>query len=155
MVALSRLSFHGFVPLWLAPTLALLVLLTAAAVEEYFVAYDRHSVFGEAFFLTISVVSLVAQFWLRSMRGLLIRALTPADIGPVTHALKRRAVYFLLTVNRNVAVPVPALLVALSVTFELPMVVGLPEIRPVAAFTTSPAGRPVAPKLMGLLVAVI
>ncbi len=68
---------------------------------------------------------------------------------------KTRAVYFLLTVNRNVAVPVPALLVALRVTFEVPLVVGLPEIRPVAAFTISPDGKPVAPKLVGLLVAVI
>jgi len=72
------------------------------------------------------------------------------DVAPLCQAY-----YFLVTVNRNVAVPVPALLVALRVTFEVPLVVGLPEIRPVAAFTTSPDGKPVAPKLVGPLVAVI
>ncbi len=63
--------------------------------------------------------------------------------------------YFLLTVSLKVAVPVPALLVALRVTLEVPMMVGVPEIRPVAAFTISPDGKPLAPKLVGLLVAVI
>ena len=64
-------------------------------------------------------------------------------------------VYFLPTVSLKVAVPVPALLVALRTTLAVPLVVGVPEIRPVAAFTTSPDGKPVAPKLVGLLVAVI
>jgi hypothetical protein len=86
-VALSMFVFLGFGPLWLAPTLALLVLLTAGAVEEFFNAYDRRSTFGEAFFLAISVVALLAQFWLGSIRGLLVGALTPMDVGPITHAL--------------------------------------------------------------------
>ena len=85
-VALSIFVFLGFGPVWLAPALALLVLLTAGAVEEFFMAYDRRSTFAEAFFLTIAVVSLLAQFWLGSLRGLLVGALTPADVGPVSHA---------------------------------------------------------------------
>jgi hypothetical protein len=55
----------------------------------------------------------------------------------------------------NVAEPVPAALVALMVTLKLPAAVGLPEMRPVVVFTESPAGKPVALKLVGLLVAVI
>jgi hypothetical protein len=54
----------------------------------------------------------------------------------------------------SVAVPVPDALVALIETFELPVAVGVPEIRPVE-LTVRPAGRPVAPKLVGELVAVI
>ena len=43
------------------------------------------------------------------------------------------------------AVPVPALLVALKVAVEEPAAVGVPEIKPVEAFTDNPAGNPVAP----------
>ena len=39
---------------------------------------------------------------------------------------------------------VPPLLVALSVTVEVPAAVGVPEINPVAVLTVSPAGNPVA-----------
>ena len=60
-----------------------------------------------------------------------------------------------VTVKVNVALPVPALLVALNVTAEVPGAVGVPEIKPVAAFTDKPAGSPAAPKLVGELVAVI
>jgi hypothetical protein len=59
------------------------------------------------------------------------------------------------TVSVSVAVPVPALFVALSVIVETPPAVGVPEIKPVAVFTVRPAGRPVAPKLVGVLLAVI
>jgi hypothetical protein len=58
-------------------------------------------------------------------------------------------------VKASVAEPVPAVLVALSVTLKLPATVGVPEIRPVVVFTDSPAGSPVALKLVGLLLAVI
>ena len=58
-------------------------------------------------------------------------------------------------VRASVAVPVPAELVALSVTLKLPAAVGVPEITPVVVLTESPAGRPVALKLLGLLLAVI
>ena len=53
------------------------------------------------------------------------------------------------------AVPVPALLVALNDMVEVPAPLGVPEISPVAVLTDKPAGKPVAPKLVGVLVAVI
>ena len=52
-------------------------------------------------------------------------------------------------------VPVPDALVAVTVAEDVPRVVGVPEIRPVVGFTLSPAGRPLAPKLVGPLLAVI
>ena len=55
----------------------------------------------------------------------------------------------------KVALPVPPALVAEIVAFVVPAVVGVPEIRPVLALTESPAGRPLALKLVGLFVAVI
>src|SRR2546422_3159438 len=58
-------------------------------------------------------------------------------------------------VTASVWVPVPPALVALRVTVEAPAVVGVPEMRPVVALSARPAGNPVAPKLVGLLVAVI
>jgi hypothetical protein len=59
------------------------------------------------------------------------------------------------TVSVRVALPVPALLVALRVTVEAPADVGVPAINPVAVLTDRPDGKPVAPKLVGELVAVI
>ena len=58
-------------------------------------------------------------------------------------------------VSVSVAVPVPPAFVALSVTDEVPVAVGVPEIRPLVVFTVRPAGSPVALKLVGELVAVI
>jgi hypothetical protein len=46
-------------------------------------------------------------------------------------------------------------LVALRETVEVAAVVGVPEIRPVVVLIDSPAGNPVAPKLVGVLEAVI
>ena len=64
-----------------------------------------------------------------------------------------------MIVKVSVALPVPPALVALMVTlYGLPASVpaaGVPEINPVLVFTVSPAGSPVALKLVGLLVAVI
>ena len=60
-----------------------------------------------------------------------------------------------LIVKVNVAVPVPAALVALNATLDVPAAVGVPEMTPVAVLTESPAGNPVALKLAGLLLAVI
>ena len=60
-----------------------------------------------------------------------------------------------MIVRVRVAVPVPAALVAPIVTGVVPGAVGVPEINPVAVLTANPAGKPVAPKLMGLLAAVI
>jgi hypothetical protein len=50
-----------------------------------------------------------------------------------------------LMVSVRVALPVPALLVALNVTVELPDAVGVPEINPVVLLSVKPAGNPVAP----------
>jgi hypothetical protein len=50
-----------------------------------------------------------------------------------------------LTVQVNVAEPdAPVVSVAVTVTLEVPAVVGVPEISPVEELTDSPAGRPVA-----------
>jgi hypothetical protein len=57
-------------------------------------------------------------------------------------------------VRVRAAVPVPPALVALSVTLELPIALGVPVMRPVAAAILRPAGKPVAPKLVGALLAV-
>lgn len=53
------------------------------------------------------------------------------------------------TVSVKVAVPVPAALVALIVTVDVPPEVGAPEIKPVPLSTDRPAGKPVALKLVG------
>jgi len=58
-----------------------------------------------------------------------------------------------LMVRVSVAVPAPPELVALMVTLEVPAVVGVPDMRPLVEFTLRPAGRPVALKLAGLLLA--
>ena len=56
----------------------------------------------------------------------------------------------------SVALPVPPALLALIVTVYVPVVVGVPEMSPVAASKVRPGGNvPVTPKLVGLLVAVI
>jgi len=60
-----------------------------------------------------------------------------------------------VTVSVSVAWPVPLPLVALSVTVEVPAAAGVPEINPLPAFTDNPLGSPVAPKLVGELVAAI
>src|SRR4051812_23380724 len=49
-----------------------------------------------------------------------------------------------LTVRVRIALPVPPAFVAPIVTLLVPVAVGVPEITPVAEFTVSPAGRPVA-----------
>jgi hypothetical protein len=60
-----------------------------------------------------------------------------------------------VTVRVRGPLPVPPLLVALTVTLEVPTPAGVPEIKPETVFTVTPAGNPVAPKLVGVLVAVI
>ena len=50
-----------------------------------------------------------------------------------------------LIVSVSVALPVPPAFVALSVTVDVPAVVGVPEINPLVLLTDSPAGNPVAP----------
>lgn len=55
----------------------------------------------------------------------------------------------------KVAVPAPLPFVAESATVNVPDAVGMPVIQPVVAFTKSPAGKPVAAKLVGPLLAVM
>ena len=56
---------------------------------------------------------------------------------------------------RAALAPAPVPLLALRVICELPNAVGVPEISPVLPLTLSPAGRPLALKLVGPLVAAI
>ena len=60
-----------------------------------------------------------------------------------------------LTVIVNGAVPVPLALVALNVALNVPAVRGVPKTTPVFALIASCHGKPVAPQLVGLLVAVV
>jgi len=50
-----------------------------------------------------------------------------------------------LMVSIRVAVPVPPAFVALSVTDEVPVAVGVPEIKPPIVSTVRPEDSPVAP----------
>ena len=59
------------------------------------------------------------------------------------------------TVRTNVAIPLPAALVAVSCTDEVPAEVACPEMAPVVALSARPAGRPVAAKPVGSWVPVI
>src|ERR1700730_880528 len=72
-----------------------------------------------------------------------------------TSLAKNRLELAALMVKVNVAVPVPVPLVALNVTLDVPVAVGVPEMTPVAVLTESPAANPVALKLVGLLLAVM
>ena len=60
-----------------------------------------------------------------------------------------------MTVIVRDALPVPLALVALIDAAVTATVVGVPVIKPVLVFTTNGEGRLLAPKLVGLLVAVI
>ena len=60
-----------------------------------------------------------------------------------------------LMVMTNVALPDPGALIAEIVTLLTAAVVGVPEMRPVMVFTVKPEGRPVALKLVGVLLPVI
>ncbi len=53
----------------------------------------------------------------------------------------------------KVAGPVPAELVAEMLTVEAPADEGVPEINPVEVLSVRPAGNPVAPNEVGLLLA--
>jgi len=69
-------------------------------------------------------------------------ALTEAEVG-ATDREKSGAEF---TVQVNEALPdAPVASDAVTVTFDVPAVVGVPEIRPVEELTDRPAGRPVAP----------
>ena len=72
-----------------------------------------------------------------------LNALVIAGLGGVT------------TTSDSVEEPVPPAFVALMVAANVPLALGVPEISPVDALTPNPGGRPIAPKLVGLLLAVI
>jgi hypothetical protein len=59
------------------------------------------------------------------------------------------------TVMVSVALPLPPALLALMVELNVPVTLGVPLITPVLVLTLKPVGRPVAPKLVGLLLAVM
>jgi hypothetical protein len=59
------------------------------------------------------------------------------------------------TVKVSVKKPVPPEFVALMETKETPTLVGVPLINPLAVLSESPAGSPMALKLIGVLVPVI
>ena len=58
-------------------------------------------------------------------------------------------------VNVSVPVPVPPVLVALTVTSYVPALVGVPEINPLVVLSVRPGGRLVASKLVGVFDAVM
>jgi hypothetical protein len=58
-------------------------------------------------------------------------------------------------VKVNVAVPIPPALLALIVTDDEPLAVGVPLITPVAVLTLRPPGNGVALKPVGLLLALM
>ena len=60
-----------------------------------------------------------------------------------------------LIVSDKLVLPVPPAFVALMVTLGLPAAVGVPEMTPVEVLTVRPAGKFVAPKLVGEFDAVI
>jgi hypothetical protein len=60
-----------------------------------------------------------------------------------------------VTVRAREALLVPVPLVAVTVTLEVPAVVGVPEIKPETALAARPCGSPDALKLVGELLAVI
>ena len=55
----------------------------------------------------------------------------------------------------SACVSVPPALVAVMLAVKVPVTNGVPEITPVPVLTVSPDGKPVALKLVGVLVAVI
>ena len=59
------------------------------------------------------------------------------------------------TVIASILESVPAEFVAEIVTIEVPDVLGVPEMSPVELFTLRPDGKPVAPKEVGVLFALI
>ena len=61
------------------------------------------------------------------------------DVNPLAVGGGRLAM-----VIETAKLPVPLALVAETMTFEVPLTVGVPDIKPVVVLTESPAGKPVA-----------
>ena len=79
----------------------------------------------------------------------------PPELTEALRTLTIRPDVVLATVNVKVLEPVPPALLAESVIMLAPAVLGVPEITPVAESRLRPAGRPVAAKLVVVLVAVM
>ena len=89
--ALSLFVLLIFGPTWLTIPLSLLVLVSALPVEEFFEAHEQRAALREGVFLTLAIVAFAAQFWMGSIRGLFLGALTQIDAGPVTEAFHHAA----------------------------------------------------------------
>jgi len=85
--ALAIFVVLAYAPLALTPLLGLLILASALTVEEFFEAHSERAAFREGLFLLLSLLALFAQFWLGTLRGILLGALAGAAAGPVTSAL--------------------------------------------------------------------
>lgn len=73
--------------IWIALPFALMAMLTAAPIEEFFAAHHEQAVFREALFLVLSVLGLIASFWIGTLRGLFLTAEHGQDIGPINALL--------------------------------------------------------------------
>ena len=79
--------------------------------------------------------------------------LTATDVGAKATVMLGVATAAMVMVT--ICVPVPPPFVAVTVGLKVPAAVGVPVISPVPAATLRPAGKPAAPKLVGVFVAVI
>jgi hypothetical protein len=77
----------AYAPLALVPLLGFLILASALSIEEFFQAHDERAAFREGIFLALSFLGLLAQFWLGTLRGILLGALAREAVGPATSAL--------------------------------------------------------------------
>ena len=68
---------------------------------------------------------------------------------------RERARFIGLIVITSALLVVPPALVAVTVALKVPLALGVPEIRPVLAFTFTSAGSPLAPYPVGGVLAVI
>ena len=78
----------GAGPMWMTSMLALLVLITAAPVEEFFLAHSERASLREGLFLFLSVLALAASFWLGTLRGLFLLAGQERVVGPASQMLR-------------------------------------------------------------------
>jgi len=84
---LTILALLPFAPIWLAIPVGFLVLGAAVSIEEFFEAHKQKDAFREAVFMVLSLAALAGQVWLGTLRGLLLMAVAPPDVGSATHAL--------------------------------------------------------------------
>ena len=84
--------------------------------------------------------------------GVYVGGGTQAAVGGIPELLTGGVVFIMML---TVALPAPAAFLAVTTTLDEPAVVGVPEIKPLEALTLNPSGSTVAPKLVGLFVALI